>query len=447
MQMVERGANIDIVFRNGLKDFEVLPPPDVWDNIHPVMKNKQSHFNIISIAAAVTILVSVSFLTYKLIKGVLTEPEETFVAFNVQSVPALHAPASVRDISDTGNRDQFLLNVSGQLNKNNTELQKTTLLENNAFYTDLLISEKNIFPISNQELRGPVEMIPAEVVFNPSRERTFHFNKTKELDLAELSMNSIPDRWSVAALASPTYYSSFNLGNDELSKILMESEKPIISYSGGIAFSYKINKRFSIQTGLAYASMGQKVDGINSFGGFQKYVDSKGSHNFKVLTTAGIISTSNDDVYLIASSGSADRVETNYNINVFDPEKASLEYINNTIEQNFSYIEFPISVRYKVVDKKIDLNMIGGISYNFLINNSVYTVTNGNKYQIGETEGLNPLSLSSSLGMGMEYSISDNFSLNLEPIFKYFLNSYNSPTSTKIHPYSFGVFSGLSYRF
>ena len=32
--MNEKGANIDLLFRNGLKDFEVLPPPGVWDNIH-----------------------------------------------------------------------------------------------------------------------------------------------------------------------------------------------------------------------------------------------------------------------------------------------------------------------------------------------------------------------------------------------------------------------------
>jgi hypothetical protein len=31
--MDERGANIDILFRNGLKDYEVLPPPEVWNNI------------------------------------------------------------------------------------------------------------------------------------------------------------------------------------------------------------------------------------------------------------------------------------------------------------------------------------------------------------------------------------------------------------------------------
>ena len=36
--MGEKGANIDLLFRNGLKDYEVLPPPGVWDGIHSALK-------------------------------------------------------------------------------------------------------------------------------------------------------------------------------------------------------------------------------------------------------------------------------------------------------------------------------------------------------------------------------------------------------------------------
>ena len=39
--MDEREANIDLVFRNGLRDYEVLPPSEVWDNIGPVIVNKK----------------------------------------------------------------------------------------------------------------------------------------------------------------------------------------------------------------------------------------------------------------------------------------------------------------------------------------------------------------------------------------------------------------------
>jgi hypothetical protein len=82
-----------------------------------------------------------------------------------------------------------------------------------------------------------------------------------------------------------------------------------------------------------------------------------------------------------------------------------------------------------------------------LVNNTVYTTIDGSKYFIGKTEGLNPLTLSSSLGMGMEYNLSTKLSLNVEPTFRYYLNPFNVTTGSFIHPYSFGIFSGVSYKF
>jgi hypothetical protein len=82
-----------------------------------------------------------------------------------------------------------------------------------------------------------------------------------------------------------------------------------------------------------------------------------------------------------------------------------------------------------------------------LVHNSVYTTVDGNKYPVGDTRGLNPLTLSSSLGMGMEYNFSDKLSLNLEPTFRYYLNPFSITTSSFVHPYSFGIFSGVSYKF
>ena len=66
---------------------------------------------------------------------------------------------------------------------------------------------------------------------------------------------------------------------------------------------------------------------------------------------------------------------------------------------------------------------------------------------IGSTEGVNMFSVSSSLGMGMEYKVSGKLSLNLEPTFRYYMNSFNNVTGSHFHPYSFGIFSGISYKF
>jgi hypothetical protein len=253
------------------------------------------------------------------------------------------------------------------------------------------------------------------------------------------------NRWSVAAMASPTYYSSFNSGSDALSKQLSATEQPLVSYSGGVAFSYKVSKRFSIQSGLYYSSLGQKVDGISSYSGFTPYGNSKGDHNFEVLTTNGTVQTSNPDVFLTANISG--RIVTAYTKDVFDPNKASLQPVNSSLDQNFSYLELPVVVKYKIIDKSIGINVIGGLSYNLLVHNTVYTTIDGSRYHVGETSGLNPLTLSSSIGMGMEYNISGKLSLNLEPTFRYYLSPFSATTSSFIHPYSFGIFSGLSYKF
>jgi len=261
--------------------------------------------------------------------------------------------------------------------------------------------------------------------------------------------NDVPEvktnKWAVMAMASPTYYLSPESAGNEVSSQISSSEQSRISYSGGVGFAYKISKKISIQSGLYYSSIGNEVDGINSFAGFRQYDYTKGDHNFEVLTSSGRIYTDNADVFLRDYSG--DRVQTMYTNDVFDPAKANLSYINNSLFQNFSYLEMPVIFRYKLIDKSIDFNLIGGFSYNLLVNNSVHTVIDGNRYNVGKTEGLNPLMVSSSLGMGMEYNLTDKFSLNLEPTFKYYLNPFNEFSGLKSHPYSFGVFSGLSYKF
>jgi len=252
-------------------------------------------------------------------------------------------------------------------------------------------------------------------------------------------------RWSLSALATPTYYKGISFAADEVTRQLMASEQARVSYSGGVSFSYQLGRKLSIQSGIYYSSIGHEVGGISAYGGFRQFDYTKGDPNFRVLTSSGTIYTNNSDIYLLDRSG--ERVLTRYTADVFDPVKSDLQYLNGSLQQNFSYIEMPFFLRYKVFNRGIDLNLIGGLSYNLLINNSVYASSEGSRFMVGRTEGLNPFTISSSLGMGMEYSISDKVSLNLEPTFRYYLNPFTQIPGLKTHPYSFGVFSGLSYKF
>ncbi len=440
--MNEKGANIDLLFRNGLKDFEVLPPPEVWDGIRPVVKLRSRPFIFLKVAAVITVLLTVSFFTYRWSREISAIPEGSMVAFNVE------APAPV--ISRPDNNPRNLQAVKYDQIK--TLPVVFTDGSNTAAYIQEIETDSSPEEVTHLQNTRSLSIINNETVpppflrsFNASRETSIKIREP-ELQYFQENITAKPqNRWSIAALASPTYYSSFNSGNDGLSQQLMETEQPLFSYSGGVALSYKITKRLSIQSGLYYSALGQKVEGINSYSGFKPYDNAKGVDNFQVLTTSGTIHTSNPDVFLNAYG--SNRIITEFTNDVIDPKKANLQAVNTSLNQSLSYLELPVVLRYKVLDRAIGINLIGGVSYNLLVTNSVYTSLDGNKYPIGDTKGLNPLTLSSSLGMGMEYKVSDKLSLNFEPTFRYYINPFSVTTGSYIHPYSFGIFSGLSYKF
>ena len=440
--MNEKGANIDLLFRNGLKYFEVLPPPGVWDGIHSAVKTKSRPVILLRVAAVTAILLTVSFLTYRLSREISNIPSGSPMAFNV----AVPFPVISQQLENPQNltslkTNQFKFFPNGLTENDNTGTISQGIETIASPEQSIYLQESKSLSITNREtIRGPL-LTP----LNTFQGNTIQIKYPDLQYIPEEIASKLQNRWSIAAMASPTYYSSFNSGSDELSKQLTASEQSLISYSGGVSFAYKISKRFSIQSGLYYSSLGQKVDGISSFSGFQPYSNTKGDHNFEVLTTNGTVYTNNPDVFL--SADGSDRILTAYTNDVFDPKKASLQPINNSLNQNFSYLELPVFVRYKIVDKTIGINLIGGLSYNMLVNNTVYTTIDGNRYSVGKTEGLNPLSLSSSLGMGMEYNLSGKLSLNLEPTFRYYLNPFSVTTGSLVHPYSFGIFSGVSYKF
>ena len=438
--MDKRGANIDLVFRNGLKDFEVIPPPDVWDNIRPVIKTKHRPVFLIRTAASIAVILTLSFLAYELNRQLSATTEGSVVAVNQvpvtsDAIPSYDSPVNIP--RGRSNNSPVLISsdeIAAQVN---------------ADKNDVLTATPDVYYLQETNRLSAGSSIPRQALnlasLNQSQKNSF---RIKEPDL-QYPQVIIPqkgaERWTIAALASPTYYSQMGSGGTQYVQQLAASEQPLISYSGGVAFSYKISKRLSVQSGLYYSSLGQEVEGINSFTGFRPYDNTKGDHNFEVATTNGTIYTNNTDVFLLAS-GPVERISTSFTNDVFDPKKANLQYINNTLHQTFSYVEMPVLVRYKFIDKTIDFNLVGGVSYNLLVNNLVYTVVDGSRINVGETEGLNLITVSSSLGMGMEYNISQKLSLNLEPTFRYYLNPV-SGTTASTHPYSFGIFSGVSYRF
>ncbi len=441
--MVNRNANIDLLFRNGLKDYEVLPPAGVWSEIKPVIRKHQLLLIYLRTAAAVILILSVSFLAYRLGRENISLIKTDVAVLNTDQfvvqdeVPLLVEESAIYDNNMPQGSGTDHTIAPAQNDTSTTDYQASQRRNQRLISRVAGMLQGNRSDELQRNLIARSEINEADV--------TSYFNDISVRDYLVYPVTPKIDRWSVTAMASPTYYPRPQVNNNGISKQMGSSEQSRLSYSGGVAFAYRISRKLSVQSGLYYSSIGQEVGDIYSFGGFGKYIYTKSDRNFEVMTSAGRIYTENADIFL--RDGIGDRVLTRYTNDVFDPAKASLQYMSSSLYQSFSYIEMPLILRYKLLDKDIDINLVGGVSYNFLVNNAVYTRFDGNRLDVGKTDGLNQFMLSSSLGMGMEYNLSDRFSLNLEPTFRYYMNPFSDTQGLKAHPYSFGIFSGLSYKF
>ena len=436
--MADSRANIDLIFRNGLKDYEVYPPLEVWTNIQPAIGKKKKHISFLRYAASIAFLVSTGVFAYWW--GYETSRERFFadVIINNESVTPLDIAVPPAIIPDR--TEPTVIMAVANVNKQEFEtvnvpvvaqldIPEITYIED--YYVEEsieLVAELESFP-ETQELIN----INNAIAFLPEYQPIFYYENIAEDE---------DNRWSILAMASPMYQSQFTTSNNDLSRQIMNSDQSRASYSGGVSFAYKINRKFSIQSGLYYSAMGQELSDVVAYNGFSQVNPSKGANNFKVLTSNGTVNASNPDIYL-GSYNVPDRVITQYGANNFDPNKGGLNYLSNSIFTDLRYIELPLILRFKAIDRKMGVSLVGGVWYNFLVSNSVF----GGKTDIGKMEGLSDLSFSSSLGLGMEYKFSKNISFNVEPTFRYFLNSSNSGRIPGLHNYAIGVFSGMSYKF
>jgi len=119
---------------------------------------------------------------------------------------------------------------------------------------------------------------------------------------------------------------------------------------------------------------------------------------------------------------------------------------NGRMIQDFGYIELPLEVNYALLDRKFGINVIGGLSSLFLVSNSVVLEANGNTVEMGEANNINDLNLSTNIGFGLNYKFSPMLQLNLEPMFKYQLNTFTQ-TAGDFQPFSIGVYTGLNFKF
>ncbi len=440
--MTGKKEHIDVVFRNGLSRYEEKPEIDLWDDIAKSISAERRVSPIFwRVAATVASFALIGALAFRL--GVKSA--------NKIAIDSIQQPAETEMVFNEP--ESVLLAVVEDNNTNNVapeakEPIKVIVVSN--------VAEEVTPSTEDVAEPSPVKYESKSVTLNNDlkiEDKVLYLTDQKTYTIEELNQlayqmelenssdgKSKKNRWSIAALASPTYYS----GNTSGSSIVSNStgEEAVMSYRGGVTFAYKVSDKISVQSGVYYSSMGRRINDVVAYSGFVGHHGAKGEPVFVVSSSEGSINI-DDDIYVMADD---DRISSIYTVDNFDPQKAHLPLMGNSLRQSFRYLEIPFALKYKIYDKVIALNLIGGLSSNVLIGNKVFVGNGLNRENVGTTADMNNFILSSTVGMGVEYNISKNMAINLEPTLHYYLTPLNQSAS-RINPYMFGLFSGLSYKF
>jgi hypothetical protein len=261
-------------------------------------------------------------------------------------------------------------------------------------------------------------------------------------------------RWALGGEVAPLY-SHRSISSEELQSEMVDNfnrnENGILAYAGGVRVAFSTGKRLSVQSGVYYSRYGQEKNQVQSVS--NKYTGTIGEENFRYLSvtnSTGEISGGLDDrgagnIYNDFDAVSEMSVKYGLvNANVF-PAGQSGEVVS--LRQYFDYFEVPLIVKYKIIDRKLDFSFSGGLVTNFLVGNAVDMIQDGQATRVGETSDINTVNYQGSVGMGLEYPLISNFAITLEPRFRYYLNPLDKSPEITVHPFSFGFFAGVNYRF
>ncbi|CAM3627884.1 hypothetical protein FSS13T_11300 [Flavobacterium saliperosum S13] len=233
-------------------------------------------------------------------------------------------------------------------------------------------------------------------------------------------------KWIVSTTFSPVYMNLNGSGSTLDSKFAENSKSYQTSMSYGVGLKYALNNKWTVRTGVNALNFEYNTNDITFYnsnnGAGLEYVNENGAGTGMVIENPN-------------PKGIA------YN----DDGVVTTRYKGN-INQRINYIEVPLELSYKILNKKIGIDVIGGVSSMFLNDNRVSVVTSESSTNIGEANNLNKLHFSTNVGLGLRYSFMKTFQANLEPMFKYQINTYSGDAGN-FKPYFIGVYSGISFSF
>lgn len=261
------------------------------------------------------------------------------------------------------------------------------------------------------------------------------FDVIKEQEEEAIAQNGTNGKWSVGPSVAPVYFNATGDGSPIHSNFASNSKSGNVNLSYGLTVAYNLNKRLKVRSGVHKVNYGYDTNEIvfsssldASTNALIDNIDySQTSRNLVVQSKNELPQSFANDASLELSASQT-------------PE------LDGKMVQQLGYIEVPLELNYALIDKKFGVDLIGGVSSLFLVDNSVLLESEELVTEVGEANNANSVNFSTNVGVGLNYEFSSKVQLNLEPILKYQLNTF-SETAGEFRPFSVGVYSGISFKF
>jgi len=467
--MNSNDGNIDNLFRDKLNNHEVVPPDSVWDGIINEMdsgKRRRRTLLILGLSSAASLLFAFIGGWYFANKdnGVVNYTSEAGLEGKPESVKANEStkPKESGALADyiveekrTNKKDNIIVHRSDKVKvlyeDKSGIISSANVSEENNFIYKLLIPRKEKLKSNKKE---EYTLLAMNTHYLSEEDKSIIGMNLR--NLKENSNTKKKGEWAVGVQASPAYRfdgsdKSFNDYNGEDHALYNYSMNYLTNVTGGVIVAYSIDNKLTVQSGVNYGEISQVAHDVNvSYTGQNWINDRYGVMSDEKYAGGNKAGEVDNQVELNTLIGVANvsmqegtQIKTTGNMNSLSPEVIRPYELN----QDAGYVEVPLLVKYKIIDSKFGIHVLGGINTNFLVVNDVKISNNDEVVANGEIEGLNPLTFSSSLGLGFNYSFTRNLRFSLEPTIKMQLNSLSSISEINSRPYMFGVFTGLSYNF
>ncbi|MEM8522570.1 hypothetical protein [Flavobacterium sp. PL12] len=470
---MKNNKNIDRLFQERFKDFETEPNEQTWSTIQARLNDQTKERKIIPFwfkLAGIAAALIVGFFVLNTFFSTTIIPENKIVldpaAIKSSIDTSGSASESLKDkIKSTPiqNNSDIVVNQTKNLEKDENETA-TTLQEKIIYGKKKNQASATVYIGKNNPSLGTLYITTklggktntlisenSEKILDQNSENVLR-NKKGNLATAKTELNEqknnkeelpneleailklkekkdinvvteVKSKWEITPNISAMYPNAKVANVDPQFNENAKSTENIIGF--GIGVNYAVSKRVAIRSGINKFTLGFNTNNVTY------------SPGLKNTYLANVFYTTNAmiEVNSVASANSLMTFEK-------DLQKTN----TGTINQKMGYYEVPLEISYTILDKKLGISVIGGISTLFLDENKISLISPETNLKLGEANNLNKVNFSSNIGLGFKYKFVKSFQLNFEPVVKYQLNTFsNNSGNTK--PLLIGLYSGISYHF